>query len=519
MTTASPADSLELGRRHVLAVDLGTGGPKVGIVSLSGELRWCGQLPVPTERSQHGVAVQDAALWWELILELATQGLGSGAVDPHSVEAVAVTGQWGSTVPVDAGGIPVGPCRLFLDTRGAPHAHKLIGGAMAGYHPTRALKWLRTTAGAPSPNGGDPVAHMLSLSRDDPEVTARARWFLEPVDYVTMRFTGRAVASPNSMTGAWLTDNRDLGHAAYDMGLVALSGVSEAHLPPLVASGSLVGEVLPEVCRVLGLRAGVVAVAGVTDLLSATIGSGAVCDDQAHFAISTTSWISAPMATKKTDILHSIATVPGLWPDRYLVANNHETSGLCLAWAQELWGGSFDDLTALASTAPAGSGRVLFTPWLAGLRSPEDDRRARGGWHNLSVTTTKADLVRAVLEGVTFNNRWLLEQVDRFVGRRIETLRVIGGGALSDFWCQLHADMTGRQIERVTEPMTAQLRGAALIAGVALGALTREDIAESVVVERTFTPDAGASTAYGPIYQEFRRLYRQQKGMFARLNG
>ena len=95
MTTASPADSLELGRRHVLAVDLGTGGPKVGMVSLSGELRWCGQLPVPTERSQHGVAVQDAALWWELILELATQGLGSGAVDPHSVEAVAVTGQWG----------------------------------------------------------------------------------------------------------------------------------------------------------------------------------------------------------------------------------------------------------------------------------------------------------------------------------------------------------------------------------------------------------------------------------------
>lgn len=502
-----------------LVVDLGTGGPKVGLVTLDGRLQWSGFRPVATTRAEGGLATQDAGQWWEFVVGLAREGLSAPGIDPTSVAAVAVTGQWGSTVPVDAEGMPVGSCRLFLDTRGAPHARALIGGVMAGYHPVRGTTWLRRTAGAPSPHGGDPIGHMLSIQRDEPEVAARARWFFEPVDYLTMRFTGRAVASPNSMTGAWLTDTRDLTRTAYDEHLVARSGITRDLLPPLVPTASVVGPVLPEVCRALGLPEGVVAITGTTDLLSATIGSGAVRDDQAHFAVSSTSWISAPVASKKTDILHSIATVPGLWDDRYLVADNHETGGLCLAWARELWGGSYDDLTALAATSPVGSGGVLFTPWLAGLRSPQDDRKARGGWHNLSVQATRADLVRSILEGVALNTRWLLEHVDRFVGRRIDPLRFVGGGALSPLWCQIHADVTGRRIEQVADPMVAQLRGAGLTAALTLGVVTRDEVPDLVRVERTFVPGPAASTAYEANYREFRGLYGQQKAMFARLNG
>jgi xylulokinase len=263
------------------------------------------------------------------------------------------------------------------------------------------------------------------------------------------------------------------------------------------------------------------------------MGSGAVLDYQTHLAISTTSWISCPVPMKKTDVLRQIASVPGLTPGRFLVADNHDTGGLCLQWLRDNVIGpadgvldgqvdapppSFDALTALAGRVPAGSGDVLFTPWLAGERSPVDDRHARGGFHNLSLATTRAHLVRAVLEGVAYNSRWLHDAVERFVRRRLDPVRVIGGGATSDLWCQIHADVMGRTMERVAEPLHANLRGAATLAAVALGEVDLEEIAGLVPVDRRFEPDATRASVYDRLYGEFPKLYRSQKPMFARLN-
>src|SRR4029453_2943173 len=194
----------------------------------------------------------------------------------------------------------------------------------------------------------------------------------------------------------------------------------------------------------------------------------------------------------KTDALHSIATVPGLDSRSYLVANNHEAAGLCLRWLRDSFTlgepAAFERLIELAEGAPPGSGGVIFTPWIAGERSPVDDRNARGGWHNLSVETGNAELIRAVLEGVAYNSRWLGEAVERFVGGRLGSLGIFGGGAVSDLWCQIHADVMDRTVERVAEPLHTNLRGAALMASLALGAGSREEVRELVGVDRAFTP-------------------------------
>jgi xylulokinase len=179
---------------------------------------------------------------------------------------------------------------------------------------------------------------------------------------------------------------------------------------------------------------------------------------------------------------------------------------------------SFDALTAMAASVPAGSGDVLFTPWLAGERSPIDDRNARGGFHNLSLATSRPQLARAVLEGVAYNSRWLHDAVERFVRRRLDPLRIIGGGAQSDLWCQIHADVMGRTIERVTEPLHANLRGAAMFAGVALGELDLEQIDGLVAVDARFEPDTILASTYDRLYAEFPKLYKAQKSMFAHLN-
>jgi xylulokinase len=507
-------------QKYALAVDLGSGTLKVGVVSLRGEIVAVDEAPLGTERTEDGGAVQDATSWWDLVRALAKPLLATVPAD--RVAAVACTGQWASTVPVNASGEPVGPCLMWLDTRGAKHVRRAIGGPLLGYSPRALATWIPRSAGIPSSFGGDPVSHMLHLEHDDPQTAAAARWYLEPVDYLSMRFTGRPAATLASMSAAWLTDNRRLDRLAYDPVLVRRSGVPSAKLAPLVATGALLGPVRAEVARDLGLGAGVQVVTGMPDIHTSALGTGAVEEGMAHTSISTTSWISLPIARKKTDAIHSIATIPGLDAHGYLVADNQEAAGLCLTWLRGALPGArtlgFDELIALAEAVAPGSGGVIFTPWIAGERSPVDDRSARGGWHNVSTHTTSGDLVRAVLEGVAYNSRWLHRAVQRFAGRPLDPLRIFGGGAQSELWCQLYADILNVTIERVANPPHTNLRGAALVAGVGLGEVPRERIRQLVEVERVFAPNPANRLVYDRLFAEFARLYKAHRKMFARLN-
>lgn len=508
-------DKVPAAEATVLTVDLGTGGPKVALVSLDGTVHWSEFRPIATDHPGPHRATQDAELWWEEILDAARGALATGMVDPASVVAVSVTGQWSSTVPVGNDFHPVGPCRLWMDTSAAHHSRSVVGGPALGYNPTKILPWIRRTAGIPSPFGGDPTSHILGFQRDEPQLTARTSWFMEPVDYLTARFAGRAVASAASMSGAWLIDVRG-SRREYDPQLLKLSGIDRRQLPVLIESGSVVGPIRPEVAQALGVPETVQIVSGTPDIHSAHVGSGAVGLGQGHVSISTTSWISCAFDVKKTDPFHSIATIPGLQPGSYLVADNHEAAGASLAWLSTgVLGEDYDALCAQAATSAPGSNGAVFTPWLAGMRSPVDDRHARGSFQHLSLTTTRADLIHAVLEGVAVQSRWLLEPVEKFVGRRFESMRIIGGGARSDLWCQLHADAMNRPIERVADPMTAQSRGAALIAGLALGRITWDQIPSLVPVDATFTPRPQHRSLYDRLSAELPKTYAATKGLFA----
>jgi xylulokinase len=136
----------------------------------------------------------------------------------------------------------------------------------------------------------------------------------------------------------------------------------------------------------------------------------------------------------------------------------------------------------------------------------------------LSAGTTASDLVRAVLEGVAYNSRWLNGAVERFARRRLDPLRIFGGGAQSDLWCQIYADIHNRTIQRVANPACVNLRGAALIAAVGLGLLSENDVPRLVPIERTFTPNPDNRAIYDRLYAEFARLYKRERKMFVRLN-
>jgi xylulokinase len=169
-------------------------------------------------------------------------------------------------------------------------------------------------------------------------------------------------------------------------------------------------------------------------------------------------------------------------------------------------------------TAPPGSNGVVFTPWLNGERTPVDDPYLRGGWFNVSLGTTRADLARSVFEGIALNARWMQEAVEKFVKRRFAALTFIGGGARSALWCQTLADVLGCTIRQAEEPVLANARGAALIAAVGIGELAWTDIPGRVRIAGTYQPDPACRAVYDRQYRTFTALYRKTRRIYAAHN-
>lgn len=505
----------------VLAVDLGNGGPKVAAVTESGQILATAFTPVSVHHGLDGAATQDALEWEVALRDAVTRVIADVPFD--GLVAVGITGQWSSTVPIDEHGDPAGPVLLWSDTRSRHNIRRLLGGpiSVGGYAPQKVLPWIRITGGAPSPSGADPTGHSLLLQNELSDVGARTRLLLEPVDYLAFLLTGRAVATPASMTASWLTDNHIGAPSGYVEELVRRSGRRPDLLPELVPTGSIQGSLQPGPAERLGLKAGVPVACGIPDVHAAIVGSGAVNPYDTHLAISTTAWLSAPVPFKRTDIAHSIATLPGLTPDLNIVGNNIDTGGAALSWLRTnvlQTSAGFDELIASATTAPPGCEGLIFMPWLAGERSPVEDKHLRAGFLNLSLRTDQAMMVRAVLEGVAFNIGWLFGYYEKFVKRRVPSIRMIGGGAQADLWCSIIASVLDRRIEQVADPWNAQLRGVALWALVCLGRLTLPEAAERVPVVAAFDPDPADREVYARHMTEYRKLYGTVKGFYRRMN-
>jgi xylulokinase len=519
---------------HILTVDLGTSGPKVALFTPAGEFVDGEFEPVELLLSPGGGAEQRPADWWSGIVAGTRRLLERAPVPVESIVAVSVTSQWSGTVPVDRDGNPLHDAIIWMDSRGARQVRTLVGGRVkvAGYDPRKLRTFIRLTGGAPAHSGKDPIAHILWLQSERPDI-ARATWkYLEPKDWLNLKLTGRAAATFDSIVVHWLTDNRDLSRIAYAPELLALSGIDRDQLPDLIAATDVLAPLRADAANELGVPAGIPVVGGTPDLQSAAVGSGAVRDFEGHIYLGTSSWLTCHVPFKKTDVLRGVASLPSPLPGKYYVADEQETAGACLNYLRDRVFFPDDGLATwppppdvyrrfdeLAATVPAGSHGVIFTPWLNGERTPVDDHTVRAAWVNQSLSTTRADLVRATLEGVAFNSRWLLGAVERFVGRRFDWLNAIGGGAASDLWCQIHADVLDRPIRQVEHPIRANARGAALIGGLALGRISVDDIGRRVNVTQTFAPQATHRAVYDELFREFRAVYKQNRAMYRRLNG
>jgi xylulokinase len=516
----------------VLAIDLGTSGCKVAVVRLDGHVESFAFEPVTTHFVEALGVEQEPEDWWRSLVAATGRALAASPVAADRIEALACSCQGEGTVAVDSDGKPLGRAMLWMDMRGERAVRRLAGGwlpRIGGYDPLKLWRWLRLTGGAPALSGKDPAGHIAYLREARPEVFERAHKLLNVLDYMNFRLTGRYVATPDSALTTWVTDNRRLECVRYDPGLLAMAGIPEQKLPSLVRCTDELGPLLPEAARALGLPNAVRVVAGAIDNSAAALGSGAVQDGALHLYVGTSSWIAAHVPRMKTSLRNQVAALPCAVPGRYLMTAMQSAAGANVnfmrdqllfprdALTPEGAGADFyERLGELAAASPPGARGLLYLPWLAGERTPVDDPSLRATLLNVSLKHTRADMLRAVLEGVALNTRWMLEAVNEFLGEPARQVTLVGGGGQSELWAQIFADALGIAVQVPRDPIQANVRGAAFLAGIGIQALAVEDIPSRVALQGRFEAQRENEALYAERYAQFRLAHRQLKPLYRR---
>lgn len=489
---------------NVLAIDLGTSGLKVALVDASGRVIRSSSARLPTTYLPDGGAEQDAEGWWQ-----AVGGCAREITDGVEVAAVAVTSQYMSIVAVDGAGLPLAPAIMWMDSRGAKH-HRIAR------QPGVAELFLDRHGMVPM--GYDDQGHIAYLREERPDVYAAAAAFVEPVDYLNARLTGRIVATQTTAMPLMTVDNRAHGATEHDPELVAASGIPFERLPKIVTFDELVGPVTTSAAAHLGVTTGAVVVTGTVDSITSGIGCGVI--DGAHCSVifGTTSVIVTNVGAKVADHEHGLVSMPSPLPGSYFVLAENGVGGRALEHWLGIIDASYDDGERVAATSPVGSNGVRYQPWLSGSLAPATDIRTRGGFLNLGLETSRADMTRAVYEGVALNAAWLLPHVAALAGASWPAIRFGGGGARSALWSQLLADATGTRVEQLADPSMTNARGAALLALTQIGKIAVADIPSMIEISHTYEPDPGAHATYRSGVEQLADLHERLRPWYRSIN-
>ena len=470
----------------LLGVDAGQTVTKAVLFDLSGRQVGIGMAQVATRSPRSRWVERDMdEVWVALGAAVRACLAGFSAAD---VLAVGIAGHGDGLYPVDASLRAFRPAITAMDTR----SHSLLAEWRADGTWDRALTLTGTV-----PFAGSPAPLLAWLQREDPAVVETARWLLFCKDWLRLRLTG-AVATDVTDASASFTDVRAQAYSADALKLFGLAGL-EDRLPALAGSSDVAGGVTSEAAAVTGLRAGTPVVVGAHDVDAAAVGLGAAAPGQLSVIAGTFSI---------NQVVSSSVSVDARWqarsfvrPGQWLNMGTSPASATNVEWFLSLLGlsGPSAYATAAAEVASALAGRseVVYLPFLYG--SPHGDAASgtflgARGWHG------RAELLRGLFEGVVFNHRYHVEALrERFdVGPAV---RLGGGVARSDVWSQLFADALRAPVE-VTDTDEAGARGAALMAGVGVGALEDWDVAR---VSRRYEP----SPERGEVLDEAYATYRQ----------
>jgi len=494
--------------RYILAHDTGTGGDKAVLTDLRGNIIHSHYLPYEVEYPEPEWAEQDPGALWDAVARTTRLVISEAGIDNREIVGISISAQMFNLLPVDENYRPLTKMISWLDMRSMPQADRILEEVGADF-------LFKCTGNIPTAK--DIIPKIIWLKEERPEIWKRTHKLLDCKEYIIYRLTGKCAIDWHGASVYFLFDPY---RKEWSQEACQALGIPVEMLPEAYPCTEVIGEVTPEAAEITGLRAGTPVVICAGDVGVAQVGSGAVGDGKAHLCVGTATWVGISTSQFVNDPQKPFWALSHIDPAKWIVAGEMETGGGSLMWfrdtlcqeearlAKKTGLTTYQLLSQMAAEVEPGANKLLFVPWLSGERAPVLDHYARGGFIGLTLSHTKAHMARAVMEGVAYHLRWIIEALER-LGFQVKELNAIGGGSTSSTWTHIISDVTGRELRIVESPLEAGAIGAALTAAVGLGFYPNmEAVDELISISHIVHPrDDQRQARYQALYEEYRAIY------------
>ena len=503
---------------YLIGIDLGTSGTKTVLFDRNGEAAASATVEYPMYQEKNGWAEQEPADWWNAAAGTIRTVVAESGVEPADIKGVGISGQMHGLVMLDAGGQVLRRSIIWCDQRTAAECEEIT-------EKVGAQRLIEITAN-PALTGFT-ASKILWVRRHEPETYQKCAHILLPKDYVRYMLTGDFATEVSDASGMQLLD---VPNRCWSREVLEKLDIDEGLLAKVYESPEVTGSITAEAARLTGLKAGTPVVGGAGDNAAAAVGTGVVRDGKAFTTIGTSGVVFAHTDRISIDPKGRVHTfccaVPGAWH----VMGVTQGAGLSLKWFRDNFCGAEKEtargmgvdpyflMDQQAGRSPIGCNKLLYLPYLMGERTPHLDPDCRGVFFGLSAMHTKYDMLRAVMEGVTYSQRDSVE-VLRGMGVEIGEMLACGGGGSSPLWRQMLADVYGCPVKTVRSKEGPAL-GAAILAGVGAGLYRSVQEACDTMIQTNPPQDPVPENVprYEAFYRVYASLYPALKANFKQLS-
>lgn len=502
---------------YLLGIDIGTSGTKTALFDTAGGVMASAVLEYPMQQPENGWAEQNPEDWWNAAREGIRRVLKTSGVDPQDIRGIGLSGQMHSLVLLDENNDVLRPAILWCDGRTAAECEEI--------HTRVGRDRLIELTANPALTGFT-AGKILWVRKHEPELYAKCRHILLPKDYIRLKLTGAYATEVSDASGMGLLD---VPHRCWSDEVLEKLEIDKNLLAKVYESPEITGRITDEASADTGLAAGTIVVGGAGDNAAAAVGTGVVTEGKAFATIGTSGVVFAHTDELSIDPKGRVHTfccaVPGAWH----VMGVTLAAGASLQWfrnnfcadiiadAEKRGVDPYDLMNHMAERVPEGAKRLLFLPYLMGERTPHLDPDCRGAFIGLSAIHTRAEMIRAIMEGVTYSLRDCAEILHE-MGVTNREIVACGGGGTSPLWRQMLADVLDCEVSTVASREGPAL-GVALLAGVGAGLYESVPAACAAVIRTSAPqqPDAAAGKRYDAVYEVYRSLYPALRDSYAAL--
>jgi xylulokinase len=491
-------------KAYLLGIDIGGTAVKVGLFTFEGTMVGLSRTPCKVVSPHPGWAEVDTDDWRQAIVKGLAQATTRAGISPREIAAIGLSNMIASVVPLDGAGHALRNAILYFDQRSVPQAASILRRVSA--------ERISEITGNRVLPGNTAATSMLWIKENEPEVYAQTACFALTNTFIYRWLTGEAAID---WTNAPYTGFLNYRTGRWEPETLRWWGIDAGLIPPVVPSTRL-ARVTAAAARITGLREGTPVAIGAIDGAAVSLAVGALEPDQVFESCGTSGMVSFSSDSPQIipEFTNRYHVVPGRWASNGVMS----TPGAALQWFRdqlylrsdaEAQGDVYEAMSREAAESPPGANGLIFLPYMMGERSPIWDPHARGVFFGLSLSTTRADLIRAILEGAAYGLRQMFEIAEERLGRRYERVISVGGGAGNRLWAQIKADVWGKAI------LTPHLQegaclGAAMVGGVATGLYRDWQAAvdrAAVKDGRETHPDGALYGVYSSYYEVYAALY------------